>query len=55
MSKSMDLGEILYVAPTCWFVEAHAKFSLHSNIQGRDLCWYDFMKYMFKIIMCQTT
>ena len=27
--KSINLDEIQYVATTCWFVEAHAKFILH--------------------------
>ena len=41
-----DLDEIKYAATTCWFVEAHAKFMLWSNIQGREVCWCDFIKYM---------
>ena len=28
------------------------KFILH-NIQGRELCHHDFMKFVFKIVMCQ--
>ena len=35
---AMDLDEIQSVATTCWFVEAHAKFILSSNIQRRELC-----------------
>ena len=26
-----------------------------SNMQGRELCWHDFMKYVFNIVMCQDT
>ena len=34
----------------CW---SSLNFILH-NVQGRELCWHDFMKYMFNII-CQDT
>ena len=27
----LDLDEIQYVATTCWFIEAHAKFILHKR------------------------
>ena len=26
-----------------------------SNIQGRELCWYDFIKHMINIALCQDT
>ena len=26
-----------------------------SNIQGRELCWHDFMKYMINIVLCWDT
>ena len=26
-----------------------------SNTQGRELCWHDFIRYMFNIVMCQDT
>ena len=26
-----------------------------STIQGRELCWHDFMEYSFNIVMCQDT
>ena len=28
---NINLNEINYVATTCWFVEAHAKFILHKK------------------------
>ena len=47
------LDEIQYVATTCWIVEAHAMGT--SIVQGRQLCWHDFMKYMFNSILCRDT
>ena len=35
---SIDLDDMQSVRTTCWFVEAHASFTLTSNIQGRELC-----------------
>ena len=34
---SFDFDEIYYVAPTCWFVEAHAKFIVHKEY-SRENC-----------------
>ena len=25
------------------------------DIQGRELCWHDFMKYPYNIVLCQDT
>ena len=54
---TVDVDEIQYVAITCWVVEADANNLLFcaSAIQGRELCWCDFMKYMFYIILCHDT
>ena len=41
---SVYLDEIQYVAMTCWFVEGHANLFCKIDIQGRDLCLYDFLK-----------
>ena len=38
---------------TFWFVEAFARFSLHKYFQGRELCWFDCMKYTFYTALCQ--
>ena len=37
------------------FVEAHSKFILVSNIQGRELCWPDFIRYTINIVLCWDT
>ena len=41
--SSIDVDEIQYVAT---FVETHAKFMCTNNVQGRELCWHDFMEYV---------
>ena len=58
----IDLDEMECVATTCWFVEAHVccccfccLFCFGSNIEGRKLCWCDFIKYALNIIMCPDT
>ena len=51
----IDMDEIQYVATTCWFVEAHAKFICTRDIQGREVYWCDLMKYMFNMSMWQNT
>ena len=38
---------------TCWLVAAYANFILHVQYSRGELCWRDFMKYTFNIVMCQ--
>ena len=42
-------------ATTCWFVEVLANFFCTNNVQGRELCWCDFIKYTFNNVMCHDT
>ena len=41
---TIDLDEIQYVAITCWFVEAPAKFILHKLYSWREFSWHDSKK-----------
>ena len=52
---AIHLDENQYVATNCMFAEPHARFSCTSNIQGRELCWRDYIKYTINIVLCRDT
>ena len=50
LSQPVGLLKLVLNLCVCVCARAHTH-----NIQERKLCWCDFMKYMFNIVMCQDT
>ena len=53
---AVDLDEIQSVARTCWLLTyLKLMLNLFVTVQGRGHCWWDLMKDMINIVMCQDT
>ena len=55
LNFAVDLDETQYVATPCWVFKLVLNFFCTRNIQGRELCWCDFMKYVLNIVLYQDT
>ena len=52
---TVDLEDIHFVAQPVGLLKLLLKFVCTSTVQGRELCWHDFVTYTTNIVQCQDT